>query len=192
MSDAKAALTKAEQDLQTDQATLKKLEESLNGLNNAKNDIQKAQEALDKAKEQNAEDKAALQQAEADLEKAEEELQNAESSTTRVTTTKKLGNHIILNGSHVVTPSVTSASMTNVSQPVSATATTTAKVNNSATNITTTNSTMPTRAEYRASLPTTGDDNNKAAGVFGAVMVVISGAYLLTLVWHVRNVKTNR
>lgn len=65
--------------------------------------------------------------------------------------------------------------MTNVSQPVSATATTTAKVNNSATNTTTTNSTMPTRAEYRASLPTTGDDNNKAAGVFGAVMVAISG-----------------
>lgn len=171
---AETILGKDEQELQTDQATLDKLKETLNKMNSANDDLdqaeqdlQNAQKELDNALNQNNIDKIALQKAEADLAKAEAELQALEDTTiTTVTNTRELGNSFTL-----TTPSSTTASTVN-------TAATNKMMNNANAEAATINDgakKMPTRAEYRASLPTTGDNNNEEASVFGAIAVAISG-----------------
>ena len=171
---AETILGKDEQELQTDQATLDKLKETLNKINSANDDLdqaeqdlQNAQKELDNALNQNNIDKIALQKAEADLAKAEAELQALEDTTiTTVTNTRELGNSFTL-----TTPSSTTASTVN-------TAATNKMMNNANAEAATINDgakKMPTRAEYRASLPTTGDNNNEEASVFGAIAVAISG-----------------
>lgn len=164
---AETILGKDEQELQTDQATLDKLKETLNKMNSANDDLdqaeqdlQNAQKELDSALNQNNIDKIALQKAEAELQALED------TTITTVTNTRELGNSFTL-----TTPSSTTASTVN-------TAATNKMMNNANAEAATINDgakKMPTRAEYRASLPTTGDNNNEEASVFGAIAVAISG-----------------
>lgn len=158
---AETILGKDEQELQTDQATLDKLKETLNKMNSAnddldqaKQDLQNAQKELDNALNQNNIDKIALQKDEAELQALED------TTITTVTNTRELGNSFTL-----TTPSSTTAATSKMMNNANAEA---ATINDGAKK-------MPTRAEYRASLPTTGDDNNEEASVFGAIVVAISG-----------------